>query len=263
MQILAAAALGLFMGSLITTIAESIPLATSYRELFSPSCPHCDAPRRPLEWSALLSSIGRLWVCSYCGSPRDIRTIGWELLALAGCVSLVASDTGPSGGWVSAGMLGFFLLLAAVDIHFRVVPMILVIPAGLYSLLVAALDPSRGLTKSLLGGAFGFGLVLLMYGFGGLYGRWIARRRGKVLEEVPFGFGDVTLSTFIGLAVGWPGVILALLIGVLGAGAFSLALLMWMISRRKFNPYMPFPYGPFLIVGAGLVYFGGPTLFAP
>lgn len=189
--------------------------------------------------------------------------LAWELLAIIGSVGLVASGLGPSGGWVSAGMLGFFLLLAGVDLHYRIIPLVLVLPAGLYSLIVAALDPGRGLAKAALGGSVGFAIVLVMYALGALYSKWIARRRGQTLDEIPFGFGDVTLSGFIGLAVGWPGVILALLIGVLGAGAFSLALIIWMLSRRKFNPYMPFPYGPFLVIGAALVYFGGPAIFAP
>lgn len=185
----------------------------------------------------------------------------WESAAVAGSLLLVTQDAGPSGGWVSVGMFGFLLLLAAVDVSYRLIPLVMVVPAAVYALLVALLDPSRSLSKTLLGGAAGFGLVFLMFAFGAVYGRWIARRRGQPLDEVPFGFGDVTLSTFIGLAVGWPGLILALMIGILGAGAFSLIAVAWMLIRRRYDPFMPFPYGPFLIIGAALVYFGGPGLF--
>jgi len=127
--------------------------------------------------------------------------------------------------------------------------------------LLGIFDPARGLMKTLLGGVVGFGVVLLLYLFGQFYAAWIARRRGQALDEVAFGFGDVTLAAIIGLAVGWPGVILALTLGVLSAGAFSLVSLLWMLVRRRYQPYMPFPYGPFLILGASLVYYGGSDLF--
>lgn len=200
------------------------------------------------------------WDCEYCGSPRGIVRLLWELVAVAGSILVVTQDLGPSGPWISVGMLGFFFLLTAVDLHYRLIPLIMVVPAAGFALLAALLDPTRGLTKSLAGGAAGFALVFLMFTLGGLYGRWVARRRGGRLEEVPFGFGDVTLSTFIGLAVGWPGVILALVIGVLGAGAYSLAAIGWMALRREYDPFMPFPYGPFLILGAATVYFGGQAM---
>lgn len=253
--------MGLLIGTVITTVLDSIPLAERYSDLLTPSCPHCDGPRPVVGWSAVLSLLTGTWSCRYCGSPRAVGRAGWELAAIVGSVLVVTQDAGPSGGWVSAGMLAFFLLLGAVDMTYRLIPLVMVIPAAAYALIIALLDPSRGATKSLLGGAVGFALVFLMFGFGGLYGRWIARRRGRQLDEVPFGFGDVTLSTFIGLAVGWPGIILALMIGVLGAGAFSLMAIAWMVVRRRYDPFMPFPYGPFLIIGAALVYFGGRGLF--
>lgn len=262
METFAAAVVGLLIGALISSVVESIPLAERYFDLLRPSCPHCDGPRPAIGWPAILSLATGTWSCRYCGSPRAVGLAGWELAAIVGSALLVAQDAGPSGGWISVGMLGFFLLLGAVDIAYRLIPLVMVIPAAAYALLIALLDPSRDLTKSLLGGAVGFGVVFLMFAFGGLYGRWIARRRGQPLDEVPFGFGDVTLSTFIGLAVGWPAVILALVIGVLGAGAFSLLAVAWMLVRRRYDPFMPFPYGPFLILGAALVYFGGRNLFA-
>jgi prepilin signal peptidase PulO-like enzyme (type II secretory pathway) len=66
----------------------------------------------------------------------------------------------------------------------------------------------------------------------------------------------------IGLVVGWPGVVLALFIGVLVAGAFSLTVMLVQLARRRYSPYLPFPYGPFLVLGGLLVYLGGRGLFA-
>jgi prepilin signal peptidase PulO-like enzyme (type II secretory pathway) len=62
--------------------------------------------------------------------------------------------------------------------------------------------------------------------------------------------------------VGWPGVVLAVFIGVLTAGVFSLLFVLVQLLRRRYTPYMPFPYGPFLVLGGLLVYLGGRGLFA-
>jgi prepilin signal peptidase PulO-like enzyme (type II secretory pathway) len=89
----------------------------------------------------------------------------------------------------------------------------------------------------------------------------MARLRGQELEEIAFGFGDVTLSGLIGLIVGWPGVILALFSGIMIGGIFSLGYLLIMIVRRRYTAFMPIPYSPFLVIGTGLVYFGGRDFF--
>jgi prepilin signal peptidase PulO-like enzyme (type II secretory pathway) len=105
-------------------------------------------------------------------------------------------------------------------------------------------------------------ILWLMYLLGILISRWIARRRGQALEEVAFGFGDVMLGGLIGLVVGWPGILIAVILGVLAAGIFSLGFLGVMLLQRRYTPYMPIPYGPFLLVGASVVYFGGRTALA-
>ncbi len=76
-----------------------------------------------------------------------------------------------------------------------------------------------------------------------------------------FGFGDVTLAGLIGLVVGWPAVVLALLVGILAAGVFSLGYLLVMLARRRYTAFTAIPYGPFLILGASLVFYGGKGLF--
>jgi leader peptidase (prepilin peptidase)/N-methyltransferase len=67
------------------------------------------------------------------------------------------------------------------------------------------------------------------------------------------------LGGLIGLIVGWPGVIIAVLTGVLLAGVFSIGYIGWMVLRGRYNAFTPIPYGPFLVMGAALVYFGGRT----
>jgi leader peptidase (prepilin peptidase)/N-methyltransferase len=87
-----------------------------------------------------------------------------------------------------------------------------------------------------------------------------ARLRGQPLDEVAFGGGDVNLAGLIGLAVGWSGVLLALFIGVVSAGLFSLGYVVIQLMRGRYNPHTPIPYGPFLVLGGLTIYWHGRDL---
>ena len=72
-----------------------------------------------------------------------------------------------------------------------------------------------------------------------------------------FGGGDVNLAAIVGFAVGWPGVILALMIAVLLGGLFSFGYIVVQLARRRYVPYSAVPYGPFLVAGALAIYLYG------
>ena len=104
-----------------------------------------------------------------------------------------------------------------------------------------------------------FGLFLLGQGYMWLVARW----RGQPLDEIAFGGGDVNLAGLIGLALGWSGVLVALFVGILAGGLFSLGYIVVQLMRGKYNPHSAIPYGPFLVLGAMLVYLFGRTVLAP
>jgi prepilin signal peptidase PulO-like enzyme (type II secretory pathway) len=190
-----------------------------------------------------------------------------ELVGIAGAVLLYLRD--PHLAVLLPGIaVGFaFLLIVVIDIEHRLIPHLVVFPAALVLGLMQALDPTRGVAKTLLGGLAGAGSFLVLYLLGEALARLLARIRGRPLDEVAFGFGDVTLAGLIGLVVGWPAVVLALLVGILAAGLFSLCYLLVMLARRRYTAFTPIPYGPFLILGAALVYYGGrgliPSILLP
>jgi prepilin signal peptidase PulO-like enzyme (type II secretory pathway) len=133
-------------------------------------------------------------------------------------------------------------------------------PAAILVILLGYLNPDQGLGETIIGGLAGFGFFFFLYVMGAVFNVVMGRLRGSRIDEVAFGFGDVTLAGVIGLTVGWPAVLVALLLGIFIAGAFSLAYILINLLLRKYNPFMPIPYGPFLIAGAFLVYFGGPNI---
>ncbi len=254
---LAIPVLGFALGVLVNLLADGLP---RHRRLTRPRCPRCDAPRPPLRWSGSVAWIGDRRSCAYCGQSLGIRHPLAELGAAAWTTWLYAIDPAPGVFLPSLLLSMIFLLILITDFEHRLILHAVTLPAAILIGLIGVLDPSRGPSKTLVGGAVGFGAVLVLYLFGGLFGRLMGQMRGQSVDEVAFGFGDVTLAGVIGLAVGWPGVVLAVFIGILAGGLFSLAYLIAMLIRRRYQAFIPIPYSPFLILGALVVYLGGRTV---
>ena len=115
----------------------------------------------------------------------------------------------------------------------------------------------HGWLATLIGGAVGFGVMLIFYLIGKLFTRWRNKRLGAAKDdEEALGSGDVTLATILGLLVGWPLIGFNLLMGILLAGIFSLLMVLVLILTRKYKTMMVFiAYGPFFNVVAFLLVF--------
>lgn len=123
-----------------------------------------------------------------------------------------------------------FVVLTVIDLKHRIIPNVVLAPAAVFALAVAPTVPDLSLTRALLGAVAGFALLLLP----------------ALLLPGGLGGGDVKLAGFLGLALGFPAVLLALAAGIVLGGVATLVLLLTRrIGRRDFVPY-----GPFLIAGA-------------
>jgi Flp pilus assembly protein protease CpaA len=106
---------------------------------------------------------------------------------------------------------------------------------------------AHGLRSTLIGGAAGFGIMATLYLFGIIFVRMLSRWV-KPIDEIALGFGDVNLGIVTGLLLGWPGIIVGILITILVSGAVSLLYLIYSLVRRSYRPTMVFPLGPFLVL---------------
>ena len=105
----------------------------------------------------------------------------------------------------------------------------------------------HGWLSTLIGGAVGFGIMLVFYWLGILYVRKFASMKGQPIEEGDaFGFGDVNLSGIMGLLLGWPGILAGLVLAILIAGAVTLLYLAYMLITRRYVPNTALAFGPFL-----------------
>jgi leader peptidase (prepilin peptidase)/N-methyltransferase len=252
---------GLSVGSIINMLADSLP---QNRRVMLPRCQGCTAPRPLPAWLGVGALISKTWRCAYCDRAISWRAPLIELAMATGALWLYLRNPDPFTLFIDGLVLVFFLLVVVIDIEHRLILHVVTGPAALIFSLIGFYKPDMGLKLTLLGGLFGFGLFLAFYLMGLVFARLIARLRGKVLDEIALGFGDVTLSGVLGLMLGFQGtgsrIIVALFIAVLAAGEFSFVYLLFMAIRRRYQPFLPIPYGPFLLMGAAIVYFGGRTV---
>ncbi len=244
--------LGFVVGVIINALADSLPVD---RKIRLPVCHTCGALRPWYAWSGILGLLRGGSTCAYCGSRRGLRAAAVEIAAIVGSVWIYATQ--PSPERIASSMLvsAIFFLIAVIDLEHRLILHVVSLPAAIVIGLLGIVSPTAGPLRTLAGGAVGFVAVFGLFLLGEAFARGISRLRGQALDEVAFGFGDVNLAGLIGLAVGWPGVVASLLVGMLAAGFFSLVYLLVMLTRKRYTAFVPIPYGPFLILGALLVYF--------
>ncbi len=129
-----------------------------------------------------------------------------------------------------------FLVLASTDFERRRIPDRLSYPAISVAAAVCWAWPDRTIIDVFAGGGFGLGVGAALFGLG-----LFAGGAGGL------GLGDVKLMLLIGLVLGWPAVMYALIYGMIIAAVPSVAL----ILMRRGNRY--FAYGPYLALGALVV----------
>lgn len=156
------------------------------------------------------------------------------------------------------------LLILVTDLEHHLVPHAVMLPAIVLAIVAAFVNPTWSSPgRSLLGGALGLLCGLTLYVGGILFARLLGRVRGEAINEVAFGFGDVTLLTFIGLIVGGPDVLLALGIGVLSGGLVALVLLILRgLGQKRHTLVTTMPYAPFFILGGTIMLVFGQEIMA-
>jgi prepilin signal peptidase PulO-like enzyme (type II secretory pathway) len=163
---------------------------------------------------------------------RDWPGLNLMVVGLSTAAAVALSLRPGSPGASLAGLLvtAFFLLVAVIDLKYRLVLNVLIYPALAITLLATALIAPQRLPLSLAGGLLAFGLFMLT----------------ATLRPGELGGGDIKLAALIGLLAGFPGVLIALLVGA-GLGAITAAALM---LGLHWQPRTHIPYAPFLCSGA-------------
>jgi prepilin signal peptidase PulO-like enzyme (type II secretory pathway) len=234
--------LGWPVGVAINHAADILPTRQTIRQ--RPHCPACHTPRPYLTWSALLAYVRGQTICPKCGRPRDrlTRSIIVELVTPL-LFGFLWWRYGPSFflGLVSL-YTAILVLVTVTDLEHRLIMNVVIVPAIILAIIAAFFTPGLSWGAALVGGAVAFILSYL----------------AALLARGGLGGGDVTLSTFLGLILGFPNILLSLLLGVFLGGFVALLLLL----TRRVGMKTFIPYGPFLTVTGWTMLIWGDEIWA-
>ncbi|MBI5134896.1 prepilin peptidase [Candidatus Uhrbacteria bacterium] len=206
-------------------------------------CPHCHKTLRAFDLIPVVSFFILKGKCGNCH-----QSISWQypLVELSTAVAFVfvgnqiAQGVSIAGGIAQAVILSLLIALFVMDFQYGVLPDLLTLPA--IAIVVCSRlwleSPLSSVVIDMLWGAT-IGVAFFAVQWVVSHGRWI-------------GDGDIRLGALMGVLLGVPGVLLALLISyILGAIVASVLLLGGGKTLKS-----AIPLGPFLIVGTLVVYYG-------
>jgi prepilin signal peptidase PulO-like enzyme (type II secretory pathway) len=227
--------LGLVVGFVVNVVATRL---AAHRPLFGPL--HCTRAHHPVTWAQALPVAGYLLQGGRCSACGKRISFSYPLVELATAVLFVFDYLLEGFGLpfvFHASYMALLMLVLVIDWKHRDI-YLAVIAAGcgialLGSFVLPGVTPWGALIGAGVAGLF----FLLAY---------IAAKLIFPKIEEPLGAGDILLALMMGLMLGWPNIVGALLIGPLIAGAVAILLL---VSRRsKLGDFMP--YGVALCVAA-------------
>ena len=230
--------IGWLAGWLVNYLADVLPVTRSFSR---PVCPHCQTPYR---WGGYLLFHN----CTTCAAPRKWRPLVIQAVLIVAAVLLWLFPR-PGFPFAMAFILFIFLsLVFVIDLEHRLILHPVSLVGALLALGIGIF--LHGIVTTLIGGAVGFGVMLVFYFVGELYVRYMSKKRGINTDEVALGFGDVNLSGILGLLLGWPLISAGLLFAVLAGGLISLFIIVGMLIAKKYRAFTAIPYAPFLILSA-------------
>ncbi|MCS6828252.1 MAG: A24 family peptidase [Caldilinea sp.] len=160
-------------------------------------------------------------------SKRHLIVVLTSILLTAVIVTRWGWSVQTGVGWV---YMLFLLAVAVIDFEHHRVLNIMLAPAALVVAAISLLPGAPGLPGALLGGSVGFGVFLLL----------------AIAGRGALGMGDVKLAGVIGMMLGYPYVVTALVAGALLGGVAALVLLATRRATRK----TAIAYAPYLACGA-------------
>lgn len=230
------ALLGIAIGSFLNVCIDRLPARKSL--VYPPSS--CDACQHRLSPQELIPVFSYLWLrgrCRYCHTHIPQRVFWVEL----GTGLLFAFLYWNYGLSIEFAIIAFysclFIVLALIDLEHKLILNRIVYPSIVVVLIIDALLPQPGIIKGVIGGAIGFGLLLIL----------------AIVSRGGMGWGDVKMAALIGLVTGFPLVFIALLIGIILGGLVAGILLLLKIKKRKES----IPFGPFLSLSTMLTLLWG------
>jgi leader peptidase (prepilin peptidase) / N-methyltransferase len=255
-----AALIGLLVGVIVNALADDLPERRSLRLPHYPD----NTPRPPIAWMGITA-----FLFGKRTSPNGAK-LRWRYplteiatAALFAITAMVVEDDpvmNPLQLAIWLAYMGIFMLITVIDLEHRLILFVVIIPSCVLALFDAVFgNYGADLSAALLGALLGFVIFFILYAGGFFFTAVLGRIRGKQIDEVAFGYGDVMLITLSGLILGWQPLIIAMFITVfLGAFGAILYLIVRQLAGRHYSVFTPLPYGQYIVIATIIM-----LLFAP
>ena len=216
---------GVVIGSFLNVCVDRLPESGS---LVSPPshCPQCKRRLTVLELIPIFSYIFLRGRCRSCGVKIPVRILAVEL-GTGLMFLLIWIRFGQSWDTVLVSIFGSLLLvIGLIDLEHQKILNILIYPAIGFGLLLIPLTHITTPWTFLAGGALGFAVLFLI----------------AVLSPGAMGMGDVKLTIFLGIIIGYPEIVIVLFLAFITGGLIAGILLAFKKIKRKdtiaFGPYL-------------------------
>ncbi|PIT92186.1 MAG: hypothetical protein COU08_03825 [Candidatus Harrisonbacteria bacterium CG10_big_fil_rev_8_21_14_0_10_42_17] len=260
LQIILGLAFGSFLNVLTIRYQPEMGMKSFLRARGRSACRHC---KRTLAWFELIPVASFLMLRGKCRTCKQNISLQYPLIEILTAVLAVTLPFAFSGAalalWYAASLV--FITLSVIDIKWHIIPdeaNILIMVLGIGYAVIQNIENSFGLVR----GSF-LGHYALIFGF--RENVWSNHIFGSVVAALLFGvvilltrgrgmgLGDFKLAATAGLLVGWPDILLALMIAFILGSVVGLA----MIATRKKSLKSALPFGPFIVIGMYIVIFWG------
>jgi leader peptidase (prepilin peptidase) / N-methyltransferase len=238
--------LGWLSGWLVNYLADVLPVT---RKLSRPECPNC---HKSFSWKDYLFFTN----CKTCSQHRNIRFVLSQIILTALPILLWLFPRAWIPFPLAMLLLAYLAVVFVIDVEHRLILHPVSLAGGIIGLGTGVYINMykttllNGIIKTLIGGAVGFGIMLVFYFLGEWYVKRMSQKRGLSPDEVALGFGDVNLSGVLGMLLGWPNILAGLLFSIFAGGLISLVIVLVMLISKKYKAFTAIPYAPFLILGA-------------
>jgi leader peptidase (prepilin peptidase)/N-methyltransferase len=230
-----AALFGAVIGSFLNVCIHRLPRDTSIVWPAS-ACPACG---RGLSWFENVPIVSYAFLrgrCRTCRAPISPRYPIVEALTAA-MFALAWWYYAPGPLLASRLLFGCALIvLFAIDLEHHLLPNVITIPGIAIGFLLSLINPP-GWKASLLGIVLGGGVLFL-----------IAEGYYRLRHEEGLGMGDVKMLAMIGAFLGWPLMLLSLMIASVAGSLIGAAMILTGRGTMKYA----LPFGTFLAIGAAV-----------
>ncbi len=231
--------LGAVLGSFYNVVGLRVPLKKSIAYPSS-ACPVCNNRLSTLELIPILSYLFQNGKCRHCKTPISVL---YPLVELMTAILFTISPF--LVGWskeliIAWSLISLCMIVIVSDIKYMIIPdrvnlffLILFLIELMFIQTESWWDPLAGLLVGIA-----VPLVIILVSRGGMGG------------------GDMKLLAVFGILLGWKLVLLSFFLATLfGTVVGIIGMMMGFIKKGK-----PFPFGPFLVMGALIAYFFGKDL---